>query len=186
MPATTVLSRVKSDFFAILIPGFFVLVIITSGFLAFTHDNPSISIIKRIDPFFTVLKDYWPLVFVIFIIAYLMGMLLHTIRVNIADEICGIFFARLYRREWSKLGYKCSFPYIDALEAVKDDLVHSNLVSDFKIPDKKYLYNAYNYWRIVINLESKYGVRYFICTIGSSSMLPPAATTRRVDPFVEP
>ena len=155
MPTTTIMSRVKNDFFAILVPGSFILVIIASVSLALTQPGQTNGIIQRITPFFLALKKYWPLLFLIFIIAYLVGMLIRAIRVNLADKISKKLFSKWNKREWLQLGYESPFPYPRVLEKVKEQLTESNLVADFSLPGKGNLHNAYNFWKMVICAESQ-------------------------------
>jgi hypothetical protein len=155
MPTTTVLSRVRTDFFAILVPGSFVLIILASISLAFTHRDPAEGIIQRVKPFFDVLKNYWPLVLILLIIAYLAGNIIRAVRVNLADMLSKKLFANLAKREWLKVGYESAFPYPAVLEKMKNELIESKLLADFSLPEEKNLHNVYNYWKMVICLESQ-------------------------------
>jgi hypothetical protein len=155
MPATTIMSRVKNDFFAILAPGSFILVIIASVSLAFTRIGSSGGIIDRITPFFDVIKGYWPSLFVLFILAYLVGILVRAVRVNLADTISKKLFVKWNKRTWLQLGYKSPFPYPVVLEEIKEQLTESKLVTDFPVPGEKNLHNAYNFWKMAICYESR-------------------------------
>lgn len=144
MLTRTVLSRVKTDFFAILVPGFFIFGVIVSFFLAITHKDINISILDRIEPFFKLLKENWPLVIVLIVIGYLLGNLIRAIRVIYADKFCKTIFSR----------YKCSFPYHYILDKIREHLIDSNLIDDITLPkEDKPLYNAWNFWKITIGLE---------------------------------
>jgi len=156
MPTSTILSQVKGDFFAILIPGFYTLTTIISEFLAFTQTPQSFDVFKRLGAYFKILKDYWPLIFVIFIAAYLLGILLRSIRVNRSDRTTGKVFEKLpFRESWTKLGYRSEFPYPTMLDTVKKELEKSEQVSSFVIPPPECLHNTYNYWKLVICSESE-------------------------------
>ena len=155
MPTTTVLSRVKNDSVAILVPGSFVLLIIISVYLALTHKDQSSGIIKRIAPFFKVFTDYWPLFLVLFIIAYLVGILIRAIRVNLADMLSKKIFEKFNRSKWIRLGYESEFPYPVILEDVKKELLESNMISSYSLPNEKNLHNVYNFWKMIICLESQ-------------------------------
>jgi hypothetical protein len=153
MPTTTLLSKVKTDFFAILVPGFFIFGVIVSFFLAFTHKDTNISILERIKPFFKILKDYWPLVIVLIVIGYLLGNLIRAIRVTTADKFSKIIFSRLAISEEKKLFYKNSFPYPDILNKIRQDLIDSKLIASITLPNGNCLYSAWNFWKITIGLE---------------------------------
>ena len=154
MPATTVLSRVKTDFFAILVPGFFIFAVIVSFFLAFTHKDPKISILERIKPFFDNLKEYWPLAIFLIVIGYLLGNLIRAIRVTTADKFSKTIFSRLAITEEKKLFYKGSFPYPIILNEIRKHLNDSDLIADITLPEEeKPLYSAWNFWKITIGLE---------------------------------
>lgn len=153
MPTTSVLSRVKTDFFAILVPGFFILGVILSIFLVFTHKDPKASILKRIEPFFHTLKEYWPLVIILIVIGYLLGNLIRAIRVTTADKFSKSIFSRLAISEEKKLFYKSSFPYPDILDKIRQDLIDSKLIGSINLPNGNCLYSAWNFWKITIGLE---------------------------------
>lgn len=153
MPTTTVLSRVKTDFFAILVPGFFIFGVILSIFLAFTHKDPKTSILKRIEPFFRTLKEYWLLVIILIIIGYLLGNLIRAIRVTTADKFSKTIFSRLVISEEKRLIYKGSFPYPLILDKIRQDLIDSKLIAKIALPKKNCLYNAWNFWKITIGLQ---------------------------------
>jgi len=155
MPTTTVLSRVKTDFFAILVPGFFIFGVIVSFFLAFTHKNPKISILERIKPLFITLKEYWPLVIILIVIGYLLGNLIRAIRVTTADKFSKTIFSPLAITEEKKLIYKSAFPYPNILDDIREHLFDSKLIANITLPkEAKPLYSAWNFWKITIGLES--------------------------------
>lgn len=155
MESNNVLSKVKVDFFAILVPGSFVLTIIVSVFLALTQYLSTKGIIERIDPFFNKLKEFWPLAIVLFIIAYLIGHLIRAMRVNLADNLSKKLFSKWSTRSWYKKEYESKFPYPVVMEKVKNQLIDSNMIADFDIPVEDNLHNVYNFWKMIICSESQ-------------------------------
>ncbi|NIM16139.1 MAG: hypothetical protein GTO45_29400 [Candidatus Aminicenantes bacterium] len=156
MNTTTVFSRVKTDFFAIFVPGAYVFSIILFVYLAITHEDANISISHRIESVFDELKDYWPLTLIIFIICYLIGILIRSFRVSIADELCKKIFSRFTRfkkGKWNITFYKSSFPYPAILEKLIQHLTESKLVKRIKLPDEEYLDSAYQFWKLSICSE---------------------------------
>jgi len=157
MPTTTVLSRVKSDFFAILVPGLFLLYIILSIFLAVTQRDPGYSILNRIKPYFAAIKEYWPLAIIIIAAAYLLGNLIRAVRVTTADELIKKILSLssiLTKNKEKKLGYKSSFPYPHILNKIKQDLIDSKQIPPLTLPEENCLYNAWNFWKLSICSES--------------------------------
>jgi hypothetical protein len=153
MTTTTIFSRVKTEFFAIFVPGSYVFSIILFTYLAISHKDANISISQRIKYFFDELKEYWPLTLIIIIICYLIGILIRSFRVTIADELCKKFFSRFMKGEWSKTLYESSFPYPAMLEKLIQHLSKSKLVKIVELPDKDTLSSAYQFWKISICSE---------------------------------
>ncbi len=160
MPTSTALSRVKSDFFEILIPGFFVLVIILSVGLAFTQTKPGVSFTEITTPIIDLLKDNWVLSLITFIMVYLIGNLIRSIRVSVADRINKKIYYKITKNPIDKLVYESSFPYPLYLEHLKKQLMESELISDFPLPKKENLYPAYNFWKMAICSESPDAFNY--------------------------
>jgi len=154
MPTATVLSRVKSDFFAIFVPGFFLFFIIISVFMAVTQNGPNNSIVNRIKPYFVTLKEYWPLVIIIIVAAYLLGNLIRAIRVTTADELIKKLFSLLTNNVEKKLKYKSSFPYPHILNKINKELSDSKQIRKMKLPNENCLYSAWNFWKLSICSKS--------------------------------
>jgi hypothetical protein len=155
MPINTVVSRLKTDFFVILVPGSYVFSIILFFYLAISHEDMKISLSQRIEDFFRELKEYWALTLIIIIICYLLGILIRSFRVTIADELSKKLFSWLFKKgKWNKKLYESSFPYPAMLEVLIDHLEKQGIVlKSFKLPPKDTLYSAYQFWKISICSE---------------------------------
>lgn len=148
MATTTILSRVKTDFFAILVPGSFVFCVVVSVYMAFRY--PDVTIKSMLDSSLKYLKEYWPLVIIFIIVGYLLGNVIRSIKVNTADRTAKKLFSRLVASEWDQLLFSSGFPYPKMLEKILEQLERSNLVDKTGLPDSESLHNAYNYWKISI------------------------------------
>ncbi len=161
MAVEETLSKVKSDVFAILIPGFFITGVIVSAVLVFTQTDAKIGIIKRFGPFFKTLKGNWILTFIAFVIIFLAGNFLRSIKVTIADNVANFLFKRFIKASWTKLFYGNPFPYRDLLEKIKLILLQNKLIEDIPLPvDKHSLYILFQYWKMVICIEKSGSFSY--------------------------
>jgi hypothetical protein len=155
MAVQEVLSKVKSDFFAILIPGSFVMGVIVSGALVFTQTNANIGKMDRFGPFLDTLKSNWVLSFMAFVMIFLVGNLFRSIRVNWVDKITNLLFKRFIKDPWIKSLYEDPFPYRPILERIKTEFLKINLIDDISLPeDKNSLHDIYNYWKMAICIEA--------------------------------
>lgn len=152
MFSSTELSRVKTNFLAILVPGTFVFGVMLSVYLAFTQKDPNITLSKHIKFFLKVLQAYWLLAIIFIIIGYLVGILIRSIRVNYADELSKKIFSKFDTRKSGKNLYESEFPYPVMLEKIKKGLVDFKLIRDIKLP-KNDLHDVYLFWKIMICSE---------------------------------
>lgn len=155
MGADDMLSKVKTEILAILIPGTFVTGVILSDVLTYTQDTSTNCVLERFSPFFEVLRSNWILIFLVFVFIFLIGNLIRTIRVNRVDKMGDILFKRFIKDSWTKDLYHESFPYPKMLEKIKEELVQARLVEDFPLPkDKRGLHDLYNYWKTMICIDA--------------------------------
>ncbi len=158
MAAQEVLSKVKSEFFAILIPGSFVMGVIVSGALAFTQTDANTGKMGRFGTVLDTLKGNWIFAFLAFVMIFLVGNLFRSIRVNRADSIANFLFKRFIKASWLKPLYEEPFPYRTFLEKIKTRLLQVNLIEDITLPadpkDNSSLHDIYNYWKTVICIET--------------------------------
>ncbi|MCX6583148.1 MAG: hypothetical protein NT166_23485 [Candidatus Aminicenantes bacterium] len=155
MVAQEMLSRVKTDFFAILIPGSFIMGVIVSVVLVFTQYDTELCIMERFNSFFETLKGNWVLSFIVFIMIFLVGNLLHSIRVNKVDRIANFFFNGLIKEPRDKAHFENPFPYRAMLEEIKTGLLKVKLIEDIPLPeDRDTLHDVFIYWKTVIRMDS--------------------------------
>lgn len=155
MVAQEMFSRVKTDFFAILIPGSFIMGVFVSGVLVFTQYDTNIGIMGRFNSLFGTLKDNWVLSFIAFIMIFLVGNLLRSIRVNKVDRIASFFFKRFIKESRDQEYYRNPFPYRPLLEKIKKGLLEVKLIVDIPLPeDRNTLHDVFIYWKTVIRMDS--------------------------------
>lgn len=155
MVAQEMFSRVKSDFFAILIPGSFIMGVIVSGVLVFTQYDTELCIMERFNSFFNTLKDNWVLSFIAFIMIFLVGNLIRSIRVNKVDRIANFFFNGFIKEPRDKAHFENPFPYRAVLEEIKTGLLKVKLIEDIPLPENRdTLHDVFIYWKTVIRMDS--------------------------------
>ena len=161
MPTTTVLSRVRGDFFPVMAPGLYVVLAIAAVFVAIGGDSNSATLWARFEPLVRHIRDYWPLSILVVFAAYLFGSILHAFPVTLSDKICRHCFRRTLRKKFRKF-YDDEFPYkmlideyTNTIPGYKEfnDKISSNAekLNDFQ---DFTLINIYNYFKLSVCIGS--------------------------------
>jgi hypothetical protein len=155
MAVEEMLPKIKSDFFAILIPGSFVIGVIVSGVLVFTQYDTKTGIMDRFNPLFDTMKGNWIFSLIAFVMIFLVGNLLRALRVNNVDKISNFLFKRFIKNPFDKPLFETLFPYRETLKYIKAELLQVKLIEDITLPeDKNAWHDIYNYWKMAICIES--------------------------------
>jgi hypothetical protein len=183
MPASATIGQIgRTDFLAIMAPGFFVLVVIffsaaaineafdqrspskpdeTDGAnLAVTDQAAQLSIDER--PFYEqLLTSNWPLALVALVFAtYVVGSVPRTVTVNTADSLCAMLFSALPRREWDQALHESNFPYRMALQRTLDALQVNGLYLNVGLPEPGTSHTMFNSWKVTICHKSPSAFAY--------------------------
>ncbi len=178
MPVTTMFEKIKNDFFAILIPGFYILTVSFILFLFLLFDSPSKIDHKKLLEDKTLI---WVFLLIFIIFSYLIGQLIRAIRVQKADDWGKFLFYKPVRRLIAKFRepgnassqsknrsdeeYSEGFPYrnILVLTALRiEDISITSTPSPkgeeklrFSVPkESNALHDIFNYWKMTILMES--------------------------------
>jgi hypothetical protein len=108
--------------------------------------------LSAISAFNAKLMTQWPTAVAIFVLAYLVGQVIHAFPVNYADELCGSMFGRFAKHKWHTLLYKDYFPYAPALRKTLSQVRNTHpLATDSVLPeDGSSLHTTFNYWKMTI------------------------------------
>ncbi len=159
-----ILNKIKGDFFSIMTPGFYILIIMVSAFISFYPGtetcfnwNGLLQIVKE-------WKAYWPLYLFAVFIVYLIGSFLRAIPISTADKICKLIFSGMLKKKMSKVEiqeksaknlvtiyYNYPFPYHPAWERLFSYL-QGNCFEEgaFNLPDRKDMHASYNFFKSVL------------------------------------
>jgi len=148
-PMGSVISRIGSDFFALMVPGAYVLLCVAALILSGVPHWDPFSVIAA---FNAKLMTQWPTTVSILVLAYLVGQVIHAFPVNYADELCGSVFGRFAKHTWHKLLYEDYFPYAPALRKTLSQVKGTHpLAGDAALPeDGSSLHTTFNYWKMSI------------------------------------
>lgn len=159
-----ILNKIKGDFFSIMAPGFYLLVVLvifmSSLFGKMNCEYLKNIIIPNLSTESIKLNDYWPLYLLVVFISYLFGEFLKAIPVKNAENICKkIFYIKPYIAMMSLKGldniyYTKDFPYHDALKSILNSLQENGYSKDvFSLPESG-LHTFYNFMKAVLCSQS--------------------------------
>lgn len=157
MAADTALSRIqKSEFFAILAPGIYV--VSAASLIAIPLIEPTAtSPWQRIIQTLRGLAHDWPIVVVGVFFAYLIGSVLRAVPVNIADRLCKRLFGWTARDpdSFDGLIYRDHFPYSKMLDFQLQALQKSGIKIRIRWPlEKGTSHTMFNYWKAALCLDT--------------------------------
>lgn len=159
MPAAMTLSRIgRFDFFAILAPGFCLVVIVVLLVTALMtgpalNSPDAISSLRPLDAIKDVsslIKDQWPFGLVLFFLAYMAGSILRAIPVNMIDRVCGPLFKWTAARDYDLSLYEEEFPYRPMLQKELEALEKNGLDASLSVPPKKTAHTTFNLWKLML------------------------------------
>jgi hypothetical protein len=177
MPARATIDRIgKTDFLAIMAPGFFLLAVIifagaaiNESFRLVATDSRSEDSLSRAEiraatqqttylEFFT---SQWPLTLVAVIFAtYVVGSIPRAMAVNTADRLCAACFFWVPRRPWDQLLFQGDFPYRSALKETFKVLKINGMDRGASFPKKGTSHTLFNAWKVTICHEAPNAFAY--------------------------
>ncbi len=150
-----ILDKIKGDFFAIMAPGFYTLIILMTIAVS-TIDNGSYFEWEKISKSFDCGNKYWPMILLGIFLSYLLGNFLRAIPVRIADKYCKKLFSWTSKNnDLVKIYYQEDFPYHTALSNLLENLRKNGFPEEiFYVPLPETVHTVYNYFKAVICSES--------------------------------
>lgn len=157
MPTTTVLSRVRGEFFPVMAPGLYVVLAIAAVSVAMGDDSTGATLWEKFKPFVKLLTDYWPLSILVIFAAYLLGNILRAFPVNLSDRICRRWFRRTVSLR-DRYFFDFEFPYKVLIKEYVEMLPKYGVLSDKLLPNKEeidemkpyVLHTMFNYFKLVL------------------------------------
>jgi hypothetical protein len=152
MAADTALSRVrKTEFFAILAPGIYVVSAASLLVLAVFGPKDNLSPWERIYQILSDLSKDWFVAGAGLFFAYLIGSVLRAIPVRVADEFCGRLFKITAKGPFEDQIYSSKFPYSNMLGKQLEALHNNGVAKSFKPPLKDgSTHTMFNYWKAIL------------------------------------
>lgn len=148
----TTLSRVrKSEFFAILAPGFYAISALFLVTLAWHYAADNVPWWRHTADFLSKYFDRWPVPAAGAFFAYLIGCVLRAIPVSIADNLCGKVFKIIAREGYETDLYSGEFPYCTMLEGQLKVLQVNGVETGIEVPScERSAHTMFNYWKATL------------------------------------
>lgn len=157
MPTTTVLSRVRGEFFPVMAPGLYVFLAIAAVSVAIGDDSTGATLWEKFNPLVKLLTDYWPLSILVIFAAYLLGNILRAVPVNLSDKICRRWFRRTVPLK-KRFFFDSKFPYKKLIKEYVETLPKYGILPNKFLPNDKeidamehyVLHTIFNYFKLVL------------------------------------
>ena len=166
---TDILGKIKGNFFAIIVPGIFIMMIVTVSLFSFLSILfPCLTDAATLGHIWKAINDSWIFMAMFLMLSFLFGNLTLAKSVHDTDKATTEKRIKALKnkpiRAWELLALNDVFPYPDIIKATRDnikrglrDVDQSFLPSDWRLTkreqDTDMLHNCYDYWKAVLIKE---------------------------------